>query len=213
MDMYNRKIIEKMSWKTTGIKNDARSDPRIGIIKMFENSKEKVPIYVDFENMIRYHFGIFSFTGGGKSCLLSNLLRRILYHTSETKIVIFDISSEYPFLLMDVFADPNISSKIITESPIKNIDEFYISVVKPREFEENEKVKDGLGKIYEKDKVTHFVKPQSEIPRFSSILDDLQAQKKESAGKRHYIDAIDEIHSGVLNYMESKRTRRIKFHR
>jgi Helicase HerA, central domain len=49
-------------------------------------------------------FGIFSFTGGGKSCLLSNLLRRILYHTSETKIVIFDISSEYPFLLMDVFA-------------------------------------------------------------------------------------------------------------
>ena len=109
---------------------------RIGIIKMFENSKEKVPIYVDFENMIRYHFGIFSFTGGGKSCLLSNLLRRILYHTSETKIVIFDISSEYPFLLMDVFADPNISSKIIMESPIKNVDEFYVSVVKPREFEE-----------------------------------------------------------------------------
>ena len=204
MEMYNRKIIEKMSWKLTYPKHDARTDPRIGIIKMFENSKEKIPIYVDFENMIRYHFGVFSFTGGGKSCLLSNLLRRILYHTSETKIVIFDISSEYPFLLMDVFSDPNISSKIIMESPIKNVDEFYVSVVKPRAFEENEKVKKGLARIYDKDRVTYYVKPESEIPRYSLILDDLQAQKKESAGKRHYIDAIDEIHSGVLNYMSSK---------
>lgn len=205
MDMYNRKIIEKMSWQTAGSDDDARSNPRIGIIKMFENSRHKVPIYIDFENMVRYHFGVFSFTGGGKSCLLSNVLRRILYHTSETKIVIFDISSEYPFLLMDVFADPKIPSKIITESPIRNTDEFYISVVKPRIFEENEKVKTGLAKIYERGIITHFVKPQSEIPRFSSILEDLQAQKKESAGKRHYIDAIDEIHTGVLNYMDSKR--------
>lgn len=204
MEMYNRKIIEKMSWELTYPKHDARTDPRIGIIKMFENSKEKIPIYVDFENMIRYHFGVFSFTGGGKSCLLSNLLRRILYHTSETKVVIFDISSEYAFLLMDVFADPNISSKIIMESPVKNVDEFYVSVVKPRAFEENEKVKKGLGRIYDKDRVTYYIKPESEIPRYSLILDDLQAQKKESAGKRHYIDAIDEIHSGVLNYMSSK---------
>ncbi|MGH9973513.1 MAG: ATP-binding protein [Nitrososphaeraceae archaeon] len=204
MEMYNRKIIEKMSWKLTYTKHDARTDPRIGIIKMFENSKEKIPIYVDFENMIRYHFGVFSFTGGGKSCLLSNLLRRILYHTSETKIVIFDISSEYPFLLMDVFSDPNISSKIIMESPVKNVDEFYVSVVKPRAFEENENVKKGLASIYDQHRVTYYVKPESEIPRYSLILDDLQAHKKESIGKRHYIDAIDEIHSGVLNYMSTK---------
>ena len=81
-----------------------------------------------------------------KAVLLSNMLRRILYHTSDTKVIIFDISSEYPFFLMDVFADPNIQSKLIMESPIKNIDKFYISVVKPREFEEDEKVKDGLAR-------------------------------------------------------------------
>lgn len=204
MEMYNRKIIEKMSWKGINNSNDARSNPRIGTIKMFENSKEKIPIYVDFENMIRYHFGVFSFTGGGKSCLLSNILRRILYHTLETKIIIFDISSEYPFLLMDVFADSNINSKIIMESPIKSAEEFYVSVVKPRAFEENDKVKEGIAKIYEKNRITHFVRPEAEIPRYTSILDDLQAQKKESAGKRHYIEAIDEIHAGVLNYMTSK---------
>ena len=204
MEMYNRKVLDKTGWKVATTSADARKDPRIGIIKMFENSKEKIPLYVNFENMIRYHFGIFSFTGGGKSCLLSNMLRRILYHTADTKVIIFDISSEYPFLLMDVFADPNIQSKLIMESPIKDIDQFYISVVKPREFEEDERVKDGLAKIYNKDTVTYYVKPESEIPRYASILDDLQYHKKESGGKRHYMDAIDEIHSGVLNYMETK---------
>jgi hypothetical protein len=52
----------------------------IGIIKMFENSIEKIPIYLNYDNMIRYHFGIFSFTGGEKSNLLSNLLRKIPRH-------------------------------------------------------------------------------------------------------------------------------------
>ena len=80
---------------------------------------------------------------------------------------------------------------------------FTFPLLNPESLKKNEKVKKGLARIYEKDRVTHFVKPESEIPRYSSILDDLQAQKKESAGKRHYIDAIDEIHSGVLNYMES----------
>jgi DNA helicase HerA-like ATPase len=204
MEMYNRKVLDKTGWKVATTSADARKDPRIGIIKMFENANEKIPLYVNFENMIRYHFGIFSFTGGGKSCLLSNMLRRMLYHTADTKIIIFDISSEYPFLLMDVFADPNIQSKLVMESPMKNVDQFYISVVKPREFEEDDRVKDGLAKIYNKDTVTYYVKPEAEIPRYASILDDLQYHKKESGGKRHYMDAIDEIHSGVLNYMETK---------
>ncbi|HEY9490652.1 MAG TPA: hypothetical protein VIP56_01605, partial [Nitrososphaeraceae archaeon] len=58
-------------------------------------------------------------------------------------------SSEYPFLLMDIFANPDISSKIILESPVKSADQFYISVVKPREYEDNDKVKAGLAKIYD----------------------------------------------------------------
>lgn len=82
---------------------------------MFENSDEKIPIYVNFDSMIRYHFGIFSFTGAGKSNLLSNILRKILLHNHDARIVIFDISSEYPFLLMDIFANPDISSKIILD--------------------------------------------------------------------------------------------------
>jgi len=72
---------------------------------MFQSSNVQIPIYVDFENLVRYHFGIFAFTGGGKSNLLSNILRRIICHPANTKVVIFDISCEYPFLLTDVLSD------------------------------------------------------------------------------------------------------------
>ena len=61
---------------------------------------------------------------------------KILLHTTDTKVVVFDISCQYPFLLMDLFADPSIESKIILENPVKNPDQFYISVVKPIEYEE-----------------------------------------------------------------------------
>jgi uncharacterized protein len=200
-EMYNRKVLDKMHWDFKGTSSEARKDPRVGIIKMFENSDKKIPIYVNFDSMIRYHFGIFSFTGGGKSNLLSNILRKILLHSQDTKVVIFDISSEYPFLLMDIFANPGISSRIILESPVKSADQFYISVVKPREYEEDDKVKSGLAKIYDRGIVTHFIKPQSEIPKCAHILAELVALKNDSAGKPHYINAIDDIYQEIVNYM------------
>jgi DNA helicase HerA-like ATPase len=204
-EMYNRKVLDKMHWDLKGTSSEARKDPRVGIIKMFENSDQKIPIYVNFDSMIRYHFGIFSFTGGGKSNLLSNILRKILLHSQDTKIVIFDISSEYPFLLMDIFANPNISSKIILESPVKSADQFYISVVKPREYEDDDKVKSGLSKVYDRGIVTHFIKPQSEIPKCAHILAELVALKNDSGGKPHYINAIDDIYQEIVNYMSENR--------
>jgi hypothetical protein len=74
-------------------------------------------------------------------------IRKILLHTSDTKVVLFDISCEYPFLLF------------ILERPIKDAEQFYISVVKPREYEDDDRVKGGLNKVYERGIVTHFVKP------------------------------------------------------
>lgn len=149
-----------MHWHFKETSSEAKKDPRIGIIKMFEYSEDRIPIYVNFDSMVRYHFGIFSFTGGGKSNLLSNVLRKILLHTQDTKIVIFDISSEYPFLLMDISADQKIKSRIILESPVKSSEQFYISVVTPREYEDDERVKSGLAKIFDKKIVSHFVKPE-----------------------------------------------------
>ncbi len=204
-DMYNKKVLDKTQWHSkvqrTSSLESAHDSPRIGIIRMFENSKEKIPIFVNFDYMVRYHFGLFSFTGGGKSNLLSNLLRKILLHTNDTKVVLFDISCEYPFLLMDLFADASIDSKIILERPIKDPDQFYISVVKPREYEDDERVKGGLAKVYERGIVKHFVKPQFVTPTCKDIFDELDKLKSESIDKPHYVDAVNDIRKKLIECM------------
>jgi len=94
--MYNREVLDELGvpWDETVMTtfSDARRDARLGVIKMFEGSPPPIPIYVSFDRLVRYHFGVFSFTGGGKSNLVSNVIRRIIYHTPQTKVVVFDIS-------------------------------------------------------------------------------------------------------------------------
>jgi DNA helicase HerA-like ATPase len=202
--MYNQKIAAKMGVDTQNTVEDARLDPRLGVIKMFEASKNKIPIYVDFEKLIRYHFGVFAFTGGGKSNLMSNVLRRIMLHMNEKKIVIFDISCEYAFLLLDVLADPAVKAKLILEHRIDSIDQFYNSVVKPREYESDFRTKNGLQAIMAQDKLSYYTKPKQLIPTYAQIMDELDGQRKDSAGKGHYVNAIDEIHDAVREYVEQQ---------
>lgn len=200
--MYNHRIVEKLGIDTSKTTPDARSDPRLGLIKMFEASKTIIPIYVDFERLVRYHFGIFAFTGGGKSNLMSNILRRILYHTNDTKVIIFDISCEYPFLLMDVLADPAIRARVITESRIESVKQFYNSVVKPREYEADARILNGLREILSQGKVSYYSKPKLKVPTYGQFLEELDEQRRKSVDKPHYMNAIDEIREGILAYMD-----------
>ncbi len=197
--MYNQKILDKLGY-APGTIVDPRKDPRIGTIRMFQSTEKKIPIYVDFESMVRYHFGIFAFTGAGKSNLLSTVLRRILTNAPEIKIVVFDISSEYPFLLMDLLADEKLQSKIILENPVMNPDQFYLSVVKPREYENDERVRTIFGKIFNQKKITYYLKPESKVPCFGDIIDELKGLRANSLDKPHYINAIDRIKEFVQDY-------------
>jgi DNA helicase HerA-like ATPase len=200
--MYNHRIVEKLGIDTSKTTLDARKDPRLGLIKMFEASKTVIPIYVDFERLVRYHFGVFAFTGGGKSNLMSNVLRRVLYHTKDTKVIVFDISCEYPFLLMDVLADPAIPARVITESRIESVEQFGNSVVKPREYEADERIVDGLKEIMSQGKVSYYTKPRLKVPTYGQFLGELDEQRKKSVDKPHYINALDEIRGVILAYMD-----------
>ena len=197
--MYNQKILDKLGYVPGNIV-DPHKDPRIGTIRMFQSTEEKIPIYVDFESMVRYHFGIFAFTGAGKSNLLSTVLRRILTNAPDIKIVVFDISSEYPFLLMDLLSDEKISSKIILENPVMNADQFYLSVVKPREYENDDRVKTIFGKIFNQKKITYYLKPESKVPSYGDIIDELKGLRANSLDKPHYINAIDRIKEFIQDY-------------
>ncbi len=200
--MYNHRIVKKLGVDISKTTSDARKDPRLGLIKMFEASKTTIPIYVDFERLVRYHFGIFAFTGGGKSNLVSNILRRILYHTKDTKVIIFDISCEYPFLLVDVLADPRIPARVITESRIESVEQFFNSVVKPREYEADERIVKGLLEVMSQGKVSYYTKPKLKVPTYGQFLEELDEQRKKSVDKPHYVNAVDEIREAGLAYMD-----------
>jgi len=169
---------------------------------MFQASKTVIPIYVDFEKLVRYHFGVFAFTGGGKSNLMSNVLRRILMHTKDTKVIVFDISCEYVFLLLDLLTDAHVASRVVLEHKIDSLEQFFNSVVKPREFEVDERIKTGLQRIMEQGRVAYYTRPKQKIPTYASFIDELGAQRKDSVDKPHYMNAIDQIHDAVTVYVE-----------
>ena len=200
--MYNQKIAEKYGIDTSKTVEDARIDQRLGLIKMFEASKTAIPIYIDFEKLVRYHFGVFAFTGGGKSNLMANILRRLLLHTDNTKVVIFDISCEYMFLLLDVLADPKIHSKIILEHRIESLEQFFNSVVKPREYETDERTKKGLQRIIDQGKLAYYTKPRQQVPTYSQFMEELDSQRGGSVDKPHYINALDRIYDAIREYVE-----------
>ncbi len=202
--MYNQRILAKLGFSSKTTTSDARKDPRIGTIQMFESMDEKIPIYIDFEAMVRYHFGIFAFTGAGKSNLLSNVLRRLLIHQPEVKVIVFDISSEYPFLLMDLFADEKIQSKIVLENPVTNSEQFYASVVKPREYEEDDRARKVFANIFGQRKITYYLKPESKIPAYGDIIEELNRQRNESLDKPHYVNALDRIRQEVVDYKAAR---------
>jgi DNA helicase HerA-like ATPase len=198
--MYNQRVLAKLGFNSKTTTSDAYKDPRIGTIQMFESMDEKIPIYLDFEAMVRYHFGIFAFTGAGKSNLLSNILRRLLIHQPEVKVIVFDISSEYPFLLMDLFADDKIPSKIILENPVTNAEQFYASVVKPREYEDDDRARKVFARIFGQKKITYYLKPESKVPTYGDIVEELNRQRNESLDKPHYVNALDRIRQDVVDY-------------
>lgn len=64
---------------------------------------ENVRAYLRVEDLIKVHFGIFGFTGAGKSNLVSTLVRELLTESTEPiKVMIFDLMSEYTGLLIDL---------------------------------------------------------------------------------------------------------------
>ncbi|RLI47311.1 hypothetical protein DRO69_00905 [Candidatus Bathyarchaeota archaeon] len=203
-DMYNKAVLEALGFESKETFENPWKDPRLGTIKMFEAAGEDIPIYVDYDSLVRYHFGVFAFTGGGKSNLVSNILRRILIHIKDTKIVIFDISCEYPFLLMDMFTQPNIPSKIILESRAEKVEDLYNSVVKPKRYEADPRVPEGFKKILDLGRVSYLRRARITPPSFSEFLGTVATLKSANAKNPNYVEALEEVERLTLDYMQAR---------
>ena len=78
-----------------------------------------IPFTVRISDLIRYHTGIFGFTGVGKSNLVSSLVRKALIVMPQLRVVVFDVSGEYVVNLMDKVGKGSIltTEREILENP------------------------------------------------------------------------------------------------
>lgn len=77
--------------------------PPVGRLIGFE-----LPLTIDIESLIRYHTGVFGFTGAGKSNLTSTLLREVIEHVGDVRIAIFDVAGEYATYLLDLLLEDGV---------------------------------------------------------------------------------------------------------
>ncbi|MEM5853695.1 MAG: ATP-binding protein [Candidatus Aenigmatarchaeota archaeon] len=176
-------------------------NPRIGKIEMF--LEEEIPLLVNFEDLIRYHFGVFAFTGGGKSNLVANLVRRALFHKEDIKVIIFDISCEYIVLLLDLLSKEKLA-KIIVDREIEKSEELYKSIVKPKAFEKEEikkKIVEKLDELIRSKKIK--VLDLAEKKSYEGLINFLEKIKEDNSDKPYYF-VFDQWLDFLHKYLEEK---------
>ncbi|MEM3684323.1 MAG: ATP-binding protein [Conexivisphaerales archaeon] len=60
-----------------------------------------IELAVDESSLVKYHMGVFGFTGTGKSNLTSLLVRKLMERDSRLKVCFLDVSGEYSVNLID----------------------------------------------------------------------------------------------------------------
>ncbi|MCS7374433.1 MAG: ATP-binding protein [archaeon GB-1845-036] len=65
----------------------------------------KHPLKINLVNLIKFHGGVFGFTGAGKSNLTSIIIREILSSMENTNVIIVDVAGEYSVNLLDILID------------------------------------------------------------------------------------------------------------
>ncbi|MEM3655683.1 MAG: ATP-binding protein [Thermoprotei archaeon] len=106
-----------------------------------------VDLTVDIENLIKYHAGVFGFTGTGKSNLTSQLIRSSLNALGESIVVVFDVAGEYAVNLADILSAQGL---FYSTENIDDVESFLRSQTLPETLESRvnhshlEKWADGL---------------------------------------------------------------------
>jgi DNA helicase HerA-like ATPase len=92
----------------------------------------ELPLTISLENLIRYHAGIFGFTGAGKSNLTSVLLRKVMKSNTDIAVVVIDVSGEYATHLIDLLET---DGRILSYEGMEDEEQLYNSQVIPESLE------------------------------------------------------------------------------
>jgi DNA helicase HerA-like ATPase len=150
----------------------------IGIMEGFDRK-----LLIDLEKLLKYHGGVFGFTGVGKSNLTSVIVRKILENISNIKIAIIDIAGEYGIGLADKILE---YGAIYTTEKYglaeDEIDAFLASQAIPETFYEklnkigsNNILKNYAKKIFNNQKIRLI---DLEVQSFEDIISDLKSSDR-----------------------------------
>ncbi len=92
-----------------------------------------IELTVDIQNLVKYHAGVFGFTGTGKSNLTSLIIRRSLdAWGGEGTVVVFDVAGEYAVSLADMLASYGV---LYSPEDLKDADSLLQSQTVPETLE------------------------------------------------------------------------------
>jgi len=75
---------------------------------------DKISVFLEIESCLKTHFGIFGFTGVGKTNLVSTFISKIFKKKEiKKKVLFFDIMEEYFGLLIDLFFEDDLNTYLI----------------------------------------------------------------------------------------------------
>jgi DNA helicase HerA-like ATPase len=102
-----------------------------------------LPLTVDIGHLVRYHAGVFGFTGTGKSNLVSYLIRKTLEEDRDLRVVVMDLAGEYLVHLIDIIEG---EGEVYTTEECEDSEQLLSSQVIPETLED----RPGLLKALEK---------------------------------------------------------------
>ncbi|TRM79263.1 ATPase [Sulfolobus sp. B5] len=143
---------------------------------------EDIRLNIDLERAMRYHIGIFAFTGSGKSNLASLIVRRVLDTSPNTKVVIFDVSMEYAILLLDKLMEMESRLISLDRVPLNATDagrRFLRSHVIPDDITDiRDKIRKAGEILYQKEKIRQlYIPPQGfSFLTYGDIIDFIKKQ-------------------------------------
>ena len=97
------KDVQALTSEMTGLIFNREIDKDVEtVIEIGDLIRDKdINIYIRVDDLIKTHFGVFGFTGVGKSNLTSTLVSNLLSVDEPIKIILFDLMDEYTGLLAD----------------------------------------------------------------------------------------------------------------
>ncbi len=122
-----------------------------------------MPLTVDIESIVRYHAGVFGFTGSGKSNLTSYLIRKAVEAIPDLKVVVFDVAGEYPIHLLDLLATSGVVFS--TEDFQGDVSNFINAQAIPETLEERlpeSVLRERVKRLFEEGRVQKIVAEDSE---------------------------------------------------